>query len=334
MGMSFFGLLAGMMLLFTSRSVSGSSTDVVNAPVNLGKYISRRENGDLWFTEADEFWPGQAFSMKVDEIVFQGQSKYQDILVFKNARYGNVLVLDGAIQYTTKDQSSYQEMMTHTPMNLCPNGTVKEVLVIGGGDGGVLRELAKYPEIEKIHICEIDQGVIDCCKAHLPEASCGFFDPRVEEHVEDGFDFLERMGREGKKFDVIVSDLSDPIGPAGSIYGDKFIKLLSDSLNAESGVASLQGECFWLHEPLIQKLVTEAKQEFQDVQYANIAIPTYPCGTIGMILMCKNGKTKANLPVRDIASLKKNLSYYNQELHGAQFVLPEEQKEKVYGPTV
>lgn len=330
---SLFAALGGMLLLFSTKTVKGSSTSgSVSGSTPSSKYIHRRSNGELWFTEADEFWPGQAQTLKVESVVYEGKSEFQDILLFTSQRFGNVLVLDGAIQYTTTDQSSYQEMMAHTPMHLLPTGSVNKVLVIGGGDGGVLRELAKYPEIKEIHICEIDGKVIEVCKQHLPEAACGYSDPRVIEHVEEGFGFLERMKATGVKFDVIVSDLSDPIGPAGSIYQEDFIKLLSDVLHDEHGVASLQGESFWLHEELIQKLMKKSSAVFPQVSYANIAIPTYPCGNIGMIVMCKNALIKPDIPIRSLDRVTSNLfEYYTLELHKAQFALPKIQALKVYG---
>ena len=322
---SVFGVIAGFILMFSPKALASASSGTANSR------MQRKSNGELWFTESSEFWPEQAQTIKVDSIVYEGKSEFQEILIFTSEKFGNVLVLDGAIQYTTLDQSSYQEMMAHTPMQLLPQGSVKEVLVIGGGDGGVLRELNKYPEIEKIHICEIDGQVIQVCKDHLPEAGCGYSDPRVVEHVEEGFGFLERMKSEGKKFDVIVSDLSDPIGPAESIYQDKFIQLLAEVLNDEHGVASLQGENFWLHETLIRDLMSKAKHEFPVVEYANIAIPSYPNGSIGMMVMCKNPETNPRTPVRGVEEIDAMLDYYTQELHAAQFVLPKLQQRKVYG---
>jgi spermidine synthase len=151
-----------------------------------------------WFTEPrsrfgktskvqyynNPMWPGEAHSLKVEKILYQGKSPYQEILVFESSTYGNVLVLDGIVQLTDKDECAYQEMVTHLP--LCSIPSPKNVLVVGGGDGGVLREIARHDSVETIDICEIDQLVIDVCKEFFPNLSMGFKDPRVRLHVGDG----------------------------------------------------------------------------------------------------------------------------------------------------
>jgi spermidine synthase len=113
--------------------------------------------GGKWFAETEAMWPGQKLCLEVDEVVFNGKSKFQDIIVFKSKTYGMVLILDGVIQLTERDEFAYQEMITHIPM--FAHGKPKRVLIIGGGDGGVLREVVKHDCVETIHMCEIDEGV-------------------------------------------------------------------------------------------------------------------------------------------------------------------------------
>ena len=113
---------------------------------------------DGWFSEKETMWPGQKFCIEVDHVLANGKSEFQDILVFQSKTYGKVLVLDGVIQLTERDEFSYQEMIVHIPINAHPSP--KKVLIIGGGDGGVLREVAKHPEITTIHMCEIDRQVL------------------------------------------------------------------------------------------------------------------------------------------------------------------------------
>ena len=333
--------IAGVSAFLTQRilpSVRKAIEDaryVVSLPLVPNRVSSgglwRDGKGELWFSEVSEFWEGQSFSMKVDRVIFEGKSKYQDILIFESKRYGTVLVLDGAIQVTTLDECSYQEVMAHTPVQLIPSDKkIKRALVIGGGDGGVLRELEKYTDIEEIHICEIDEMVIDASKKHLKQCAIGYDDSRVQVHIEDGFLFLERCIKEGQLFDVIISDLSDPIGPAESVFNGGFIELLSNALNPEHGVACLQGECFWLHSDLIQKLTDDGKKAFAHCQYASIAIPTYPCGQIGAIIMTKAEDRVPSVPVRGLDSVKGQLEWYSSELHAAQFVLPPRVRGLVY----
>jgi spermidine synthase len=322
---------------FLSRKLVPALRNVVYNPrkfLRTSRNLWEDEKGEIWFSEVSNFWEGQSFSIKVEKIILESRSKYQDILIFESERYGTVFVLDGAIQVTTLDECSYQEVMTHTPIQLVASDRkIKRVLVIGGGDGGVLREIAKYSDIEQIHICEIDEMVIDVAKKYLPQLAIGYSDDRVQIHVQDGFLFLEECIRNGELFDVIISDLSDPIGPAESVFNGGFIDLLSQALNPDHGVACLQGECYWLHSELIQKLTTEGKRAFAHCEYASIAIPTYPCGQIGAIIMTKNNERLPSIPVRGFENMKKEaeLVWYSHDLHRAQFVLPPMVKKLVFG---
>lgn len=330
-GLSLIIALAGMGSVFAS-SHKWLRSAITSESLPLG--VERDLSGTMWFRELSDFWKGQSFSIQVDRIVFSGHTGLQEVLVFEAPRYGTVFALDGAIQLSTLDEAAYQEVMAHTPMHLRAAGSVKRALVIGGGDGGVLRELAKYPELEEIYICEIDGGVIDAAKRFIPQTAVGFSDPRVIVNIEDGFVFLERMISEGKLFDVIVSDLSDPIGPAESIFKGTFLELLSQALEPVNGVAALQGESYWLHSELIQSLVSDAKKIFAQVDYASIAIPTYPCGQIGSLVMCKNPDCLPNRVVRTGGIDYETLNYYTQELHAAQFVLPKLARERVFGEQI
>jgi spermidine synthase len=323
-GISLFAALAGLgtILMNTKRFMRQP------LEVRLPAGVDRDEEGKLWFREISEFWKGQCFSIRIEKIVYSGKSQLQEILIFDSEKYGRVLVLDGAIQVTTLDEVAYQEVMAHTPMHLINNGECKRALVIGGGDGGVLRELAKYPEIQEIYICEIDGDVIELSKKYLSTTSIGYSDPRVKVFVEDGFKFLQSMINEGILFDVVVSDLSDPIGPAESIFNGEFLELLAKVVEPKNGVAALQGECYWLHSHLIRQLVDKSKSLFKNVSYATIAIPTYPCGQIGCLVMSSNPVT---VPRRNGGVNPGDLRYYSRELHSAQFVLPKLVEKFVYG---
>ncbi|XGW07892.1 hypothetical protein V3C99_010760 [Haemonchus contortus] len=279
-------------------------------------------------------WPGQAFSLKVKEILFHEKSEYQDILVFKSESYGNVLVLDGIIQATERDEFSYQEMLAHLPMFAHPNP--KKVLIIGGGDGGILREVLKHPEVEHVTMCEIDRVVIEASKRFLPGMSCSFSDPKLNLFCGDGFEFLKKHKNE---FDVIITDSSDPVGPAETLFGKSYYELLRDSLR-ENGVLSSQGECPWLDLALIAKVIRESawlhlgliahmmrftRELFANVQYAQSAVSTYPSGTMGY-LICSKSDLDVTKPSRILTEddiMRMNLKYYNSQVHSAAFVLPQ-----------
>lgn len=257
-------------------------------------------------------------NLRVDKILHVEQSKNQDILVFKSTEYGNVLVLDGVIQVTERDEFAYQEMITHLAMNSHLNP--KKVLVIGGGDGGVLREILKHETVEEAHLCDIDDSVIKVSKKYLPELSKSYDDPKVHVHIGDGFEFLKKYQN---TFDVIITDSSDPEGPAESLFQERYFKLLSDALT-DKGVMTTQGECIWLHLPLIKEVVSDCKRVFPTVDYAYCTIPTYPSGQIGFMVCSKDPQANLKKPLRSVGSAqeKKLYKYYNREIHEASFILP------------
>ncbi|XVF09256.1 hypothetical protein REPUB_Repub07fG0076700 [Reevesia pubescens] len=189
---------------------------------NVGESVEMKETikeagGDLlhpcingWFAEHCPIWPGQAHFLKVEKVLFEGQSKFQRMMVFQSSGYGKVFVLDGALQLTEKDECSYQEMMTHLPLCSIPNPN--KVLLIGGGDGGILREISRLTSVDHVDICEIDTMLIDVYKEFFPDIAIGYDDPRVTLHVQDGTAFLESVPN--ATYDAIIVDAFDPI----SIY--------------------------------------------------------------------------------------------------------------------
>ncbi|KNE71509.1 spermidine synthase [Allomyces macrogynus ATCC 38327] len=273
---------------------------------------------DGWFRETTAMWPGQAMSLEVDEILHVERSLFQDVLVFKSKTYGNVLVLDGVIQVTERDEMAYQEMIAHVPLNAHPNP--RRVLVVGGGDGGVLREVVKHPSVESVTLCEIDEAVPRVSRMYLPTLAAGFDHPKVTVHIGDGFEFLKDKENE---FDVIITDSSDPVGPAESLFQDTFFGLLHKALTP-NGIICSQGECIWLHLDLISRVLATTRSIFATSSYAYISIPTYPCGTIGFILSSKEANKDFATPLRTLSTEEENQTYryYNKELHRAVFQVP------------
>ncbi|KAI9884542.1 MAG: putrescine aminopropyltransferase [Watsoniomyces obsoletus] len=236
---------------------------------------------DGWFREISEMWPGQAMTLKVNQVLHHEKSQYQDILIFESTDHGTVLVLDNVIQCTEKDEFSYQEMITHLAMNSHPEP--KNVLVIGGGDGGVLREVIKHETVEEVILCDIDEAVIRLSKKYLPGMAVGFQHPKVKTHVGDGFKFLADRKEE---FDVIITDSSDPEGPAETLFQKPYFELLHTALR-EGGVISTQAESQMLHLSFIANLKQVCKSVFPIVEYAYTSTPTYPSGQIGFMVCCK-----------------------------------------------
>jgi len=287
-----------------------------------------------WFSEINQQWPGQAMSLEVDEVLFDEKSPYQHVQVFKSKTWGNVLILDDVIQLTERDESSYQEMITHLPM--FSHSNPENVLIVGGGDGGVIREVVKHKSVKHITICEIDKMVIEQAKKYFPSMAPAWEDPRVNLVVDDASKFMETKEAEGK-FDVIICDSSDPVGPAAALFESPFFKAMNKALKP-GGRISTQAESMWLHGSLIKKLLSDSRKIFAGAEYASTQIPTYPCGQIGFLMLCKasdaaparasRSKRKAaeptyscKKPVRTVPKDMK-LNYYTSELHSASFVLP------------
>ncbi|RPD53872.1 saccharopine dehydrogenase [Lentinus tigrinus ALCF2SS1-7] len=268
---------------------------------------------DGWFREISSQWPGQAMTLKVNKILHVEKSLYQDVLVFESETYGNVLVLDGVIQCTERDEFSYQEMIAHIPLASHPNP--KKVLVIGGGDGGVVREVLKHDTVEEVVLCDIDEAVIRVSKQFLPHMSSLLTDKRVTVFVGDGFKFL---ADNTSTYDVIITDSSDPVGPAASLFQKPYFELLRDALTP-GGHISTQGECLWIHLDLITELLATTRSLFPVAEYAYTTIPTYPSGQIGFMVASKEAGRDLSTPVRQVP----NTRYYNAEVHKASFVLPE-----------
>ncbi|OAY34570.1 spermidine synthase [Manihot esculenta] len=276
-----------------------------------------------WFSEISPMWPGEAHSLKVEKILFQGKSDYQNVMVFQSSTYGKVLVLDGVIQLTQRDECAYQEMITHLPLCSIPNP--KKVLVIGGGDGGVLREVARHSSVEQIDICEIDKMVVDVSKEFFPDVAVGYVDPRVTLHVGDGVAFLKDVP--AGTYDAIIVDSSDPIGPAQELFEKPFFESVAKALRP-GGVVCTQAESIWLHMHIIEDIVANCRQIFKgSVNYAWTTVPTYPSGVIGFMLCSTEGPpVDFKHPVNAIDAYDGKsttpLKFYNSEIHTAAFCLP------------
>ena len=170
---------------------------------------------ELWFSEKQT--KNVKLSIRVERQLYSGQSEFQRIDVFESPEFGRFLTLDGYMMLTEKDEFIYHEMMVHIPMAVHPK--VEKVLIIGAGDGGVIRELASYPEIRHMDLVEIDEMVVQVCKEYLPKTSCHLDDERVHIHYEDGLKYIRRCKNE---YDLIIVDSTDPFGPGEGLFTREF----------------------------------------------------------------------------------------------------------------
>ncbi|XP_056175229.1 spermidine synthase 1-like isoform X2 [Syzygium oleosum] len=279
-----------------------------------------------WFAEYSPLWPGQAHFLKIERVLFEGKSQYQHMMVLESTAYGKVFVLDGALQLTEKDECAYQEMITHLPLCSIPNP--RKVLLIGGGDGGILREISRHSSVIHIDICEMDMMLIDVYREFFPEVAVGYDDPRVGLHVMDGREFLRSAGV--GTYDVIIVDAFDPI--KHEIFGSPFFEMVVKALR-DGGVMCIQAESLWFPSLNLPQLIHTFRNIFKgSVNYAWTPVPAYPSGVIGFLLCSTEGPhvdfTRPVNPLdhqdatNSFGVAKQPPKFYNAEIHSASFCLP------------
>ncbi len=259
---------------------------------------------------------GAALGIKITNTFESIKSKFQEIQVYQTQNLGKMLILDGVIMLTESDEFCYHEMISHVALNTHPNP--KKVLVIGGGDGGTVREILKHDTIEQVHLCEIDKAVIDVCKKHLPLTASQLDNPKVKIFYEDGAKFV----KENKGYDIIIIDSSDPVGPATILFEKEFFQNVHNALN-EDGIMVSQAESFFNYKDIIEKVFGILKNMYPITRYYYTLVPTYSTGKIGFMFASKKHDPLAIKEIKPIPGLK----YYNKDIHKAAFILPEFTKE-------
>jgi len=266
---------------------------------------------DMWLKEGQV--SDAAMTYKIKETLVRKTTDYQDLAIVDTYAFGRMLILDGIVQTTIKDEFVYHEMISHIPLYTHPNP--KKVLVVGGGDGGAIREILKHPTVEQVVLCEIDGAVIEECRKYLPEISCELDNPRCEIFVGDGIKYVHEHKNE---YDIIIVDSTDPFGAAEGLFGGSFYKEIYDCLT-EDGIFIAQTETpFYLPE-VVKKVFNDAKGIFPITKLFMAAIPTYPGGYWSFTIGSKKHdpeEPKLNRPYSF------DTKYYTPRLHKACFVLP------------
>lgn len=269
----------------------------------------------------ETLYPGYGQSFSVDEVLFEENSDHQHLLIFRNRHFGTVLALDGILQTTERDEFIYHEMLTHVP--LMAHGRAKRVLIIGGGDGGILREVCRHQDVEHITQVEIDQAVIDLAKKYLPNHSDGAFDdPRANIVIGDGFDFVQTTDQ---RFDVIISDSTDPIGPGEILFTKDFYAGCQRCLNP-GGILVTQNGVAFMQTDEVSNTADRLSRLFKDWHFYAAAVPTY----IGGIMTFAWASDDAGARATDLGTLQQRWEatgiktrYYTPELHHSSFALPQ-----------
>ena len=210
---------------------------------------------DIWFTE--KFQGAVKYSLRITDLIHEEKTQFQHLAIFDTPNHGRVLTLDGIVMFTERDEFIYHELITHVPMQTMPDA--KNVLIIGGGDGGTIRELIKYPQLEKITLVEIDERVVETCKKYIPKLSSGFSDPRVECRFEDGAKYIKNVPP--GSIDLLIIDSTDPVGPGKILFGEEFYQDSRKALST-NGVMTAQTETPFYHGEFIGELYAELADSF------------------------------------------------------------------------
>ncbi|WP_026487594.1 polyamine aminopropyltransferase [Caldanaerobius polysaccharolyticus] len=264
---------------------------------------------ELWFSESQT--KDQKISVRVLETLYSARSDYQEVAVYKTAQYGTLLALDDIIQTTEKDEFVYHEMITHVALNTHANP--ERVLVIGGGDGGAIREVLKHKSVKKATLAEIDRMVVEVSKRFLPAISCALDDERADVQICDGIKYIQEHKNE---FDVIIVDSTDPIGPAVGLFSGQFYKMVYDALK-DDGIFVAQTESPFYNTALIKNIHNDLKNLFPIVRLYLATVPTYPGGLWTFTL---GSKKYDPLQVEHFDEME--TKYYSPEIHRSAFVLP------------
>lgn len=270
-----------------------------------------------WFTE--KYDEDVKVSYKLDQHLFHKKSNFQTIDVYKNNLFGNYLVIDDIMMITEKDEFIYHEMITHVPMACNPN--IKNVLVIGAGDGGTVRELCKYEHIESITMVEIDEEVVNACLKFFPQVSSSLKnDKRVKLLFEDGIEFVKNSKQD--IYDLIIVDSTDPIGPGEGLFSIEFYKNCYRILKSQ-GILVNQSESpyypFNIRE--LQRSCNKINKIFPILDYYQAFIPTYPSGH-WLFGFASKSISPLNDNIEKWNELKFKTKYYNTNLHRGSFALP------------
>lgn len=271
---------------------------------------------ELWFSEMHT--KNVKLSIRVNRQLYTAESEFQRIDIFESEEFGRFLTLDGYMMMTERDEFIYHEMVVHPAMAVHPN--VKHVLVIGAGDGGVVRELSKYDTIETIDVVEIDEMVVTACKEYLPQTASSFNNSKVTIHYEDGLRYIRRYE---DCYDLIIVDSTDPFGPGEGLFTKEFYGNCYKALR-EDGIMVNQHESPFYEEDAnaMQRAHKRIAESFPISRVYQAHIPTYPSGhwLFGFA-------SKKYHPIHDVRSkewkkLGLKLKYYNCQLHIGAFALP------------
>lgn len=265
---------------------------------------------------------GFGIAIKAKEVLFSEQSPFQKVeIIDTDSALGKILTLDDLMMTTEGDEQFYHEMISHIPMmnHKCP----KSVLVIGGGDGGTVREVLKHSSVERVVLCEIDGMVIDACKKFLPTIAGELDNPKVEVLVQDAIEYIKDKDSE---FDIVLIDSTDPMGPGEGLFTEEFYTNVKKSLKS-GGIVAAQSESPVVNKEEIKKMYTLLKKVFPITSTFTSPIPTYPGGYWAWAFCSDTVEPLSYIDEKRCEEVTKTCKIYNKEYHLARFALPNFLKE-------
>lgn len=274
---------------------------------------------DMKYSELSK--DGFGCCMTVKETLFSGQSEFQKIDIFDTESMGRVLTIDGLMMTTERDEYFYHEMIAHIPMINHKNP--ESVLVIGGGDGGTIREVLKHDTVKKVVLCEIDGMVVDACKKYLPTIGCELDNPKVEIRIEDAIEFIKDKKAQ---YDVILIDSTDPLGPGEGLFTEEFYTNVKEALK-EGGIMTSQSESPFINQEEIKKIYPLLRKVFPIVDTFSGPIPSYPGGYWCWSFCSKDVEPLSYIDEQRAEKVSKQCKIYNKDYHLARFALPNFLKE-------
>ena len=271
---------------------------------------------EFWFSEFHT--PDVKHSIRVNKQLYSKQSDYQRIDIFETPEFGRVLTLDGNVMLTERDEFIYDEMIVHVPMAV--HKEARDILVIGAGDGGVVRELTRYDRVERIDLVEMDPQVVEACRAYLPGNACRMDDRRVHIYFENALKFIRRCEEE---YDLIIVDSSDPFGPSEGLFTREFYGNCWKALR-EDGILINQHESpfYEAHQKSVRDAHRHIVVEFPVSTVYQAHIPSYPSGHWLFGFASKKFDPLKDLDADAWNALGLETKYYNTDLHTGAFMLP------------
>ncbi len=271
---------------------------------------------ELWFSEYHA--PDVKHSIRVNRHLYSQKSDYQQIDIFDTPEFGKVLALDGNVMITERDEFIYDEMITHVPMSVHPN--VQDVLVIGAGDGGVVKELTRYDSVKRIDLVEMDPQVVEACQKYLPENACRLDDERVHIFFDNALRFIRRSK---DAYDLIIVDSNDPFGPSEGYFTREFYGICYNALREDGIMVNQQGSPFYKHDAeAMQRSHKRIVNTFPISRVYQAHIPTYAAGYWLFGFASKKYHPVDDFDAEKWLELKLETNYYTTKLHKGAFYLP------------